>query len=48
MFGSKKTNKKTNSYLGPPVDVWAMGVMLFCMIAGEFPFRSPAEVMDGK
>ncbi|KAK7895411.1 hypothetical protein WMY93_020736 [Mugilogobius chulae] len=31
------------SYLGPPVDVWAMGVLLFFMVTGTMPFR--AETM---
>lgn len=26
------------SYLGPPVDIWAMGVMLFFMVTGNVPF----------
>ncbi|XP_062868257.1 serine/threonine-protein kinase NIM1 [Trichomycterus rosablanca] len=28
------------SYMGPPVDVWAMGVLLFFMVAGTAPFRA--------
>ncbi|KAG7499375.1 serine serine/threonine-protein kinase NIM1-like [Solea senegalensis] len=31
---------KDESYLGPPVDVWAMGVLLFFMTTGTMPFRA--------
>ncbi|KAF3702309.1 Serine/threonine-protein kinase NIM1 [Channa argus] len=34
---------KDECYLGPPVDVWAMGVLLFFMVTGSMPFR--AETM---
>nr|XP_057920649.1 serine/threonine-protein kinase NIM1 isoform X2 [Doryrhamphus excisus]XP_057920650.1 serine/threonine-protein kinase NIM1 isoform X2 [Doryrhamphus excisus]XP_057920651.1 serine/threonine-protein kinase NIM1 isoform X2 [Doryrhamphus excisus] len=34
---------REESYLGPPVDVWAMGVILFFMVTGTMPFR--AETM---
>lgn len=31
---------RDESYLGPPVDVWAMGVLLFFMVTGTMPFRA--------
>ncbi|XP_066502380.1 serine/threonine-protein kinase NIM1 [Hoplias malabaricus] len=31
---------KDETYMGPPVDVWAMGVLLFFMVAGTMPFRA--------
>ncbi|XP_006803528.1 serine/threonine-protein kinase NIM1 [Neolamprologus brichardi] len=34
---------RDESYLGPPVDVWAMGVLLFFMVTSTMPFR--AETM---
>ncbi|XP_030623891.1 serine/threonine-protein kinase NIM1 [Chanos chanos] len=31
---------RDESYIGPPVDVWAMGVLLFFMVTGTLPFRA--------
>jgi serine/threonine protein kinase len=30
-------------YYGPPSDIWACGVLLFAILCGNFPFRSPFE-----
>ena len=31
---------REDSYLGPPVDVWAIGVLLYYMIGGQQPFSA--------
>ena len=30
-------------YDGRQVDMWALGVLLFAMLAGSFPFRGQSE-----
>ena len=35
-------------YNGVAVDIWALGVILFTMVAGIFPFSSHFETLEGK
>ncbi|XP_028829131.1 serine/threonine-protein kinase NIM1 isoform X2 [Denticeps clupeoides] len=35
---------RDESYLGPAVDTWAMGVLLFFMVTGTMPFRADTVV----
>jgi serine/threonine protein kinase/PAS domain-containing protein len=37
----------SKQYFGPPVDVWAMGVILFSMTTGQFPFDEVQSTIDG-
>ncbi len=37
----------TAKYYGPPVDVWAVGAMLYAMIVGKFPFENVRATIDG-
>jgi len=32
--------EKKNTYNGPAVDIFAMGVLLFMMLTSKFPFRN--------
>jgi MAP/microtubule affinity-regulating kinase len=32
---------KRTPYLGKPADVWSLGILLYALICGKFPFKSP-------
>ena len=30
-------------YCGPPADIWAVGVLLFTILCGQFPYRGSTD-----
>jgi serine/threonine protein kinase len=32
-----------NSFLGKPIDIWALGVTLYCLTFGKCPFMAETE-----
>jgi len=45
-YAAPEVMQSTDPYLGPPVDVWSTGVILYIMVGGAFPFVEATENCD--
>jgi len=45
MFMSKKSNVKVR---GEKTDIWALGITMFYMLTGQYPFGKPTDLFDLK
>ena len=34
---------RKTEYCGPPADIWALGVLLFTILSGQFPYRGATD-----
>ncbi len=44
-YAAPEVLSKAKAYKGPPCDVWSLGVILYCMLTGLYPFEE-ANIFD--
>lgn len=45
-YAAPEVMQTTDPYLGPPVDIWSAGVVLYIMVGGAFPFVEATNKCD--
>jgi MAP/microtubule affinity-regulating kinase len=43
-YMAPETLNGASKQIGPALDVWAMGVILYSLVTGHFPFKGPTSL----
>jgi len=43
MYMAPELFNRGQEYLGPPIDIWACGVVVYVLTTGHFPFAAHTE-----